>query len=110
MIVFLPKKQTIYDALESGYAFCSIKQMLEDIVEKYHHAFDINDIYISYHGFDERIGCDVFFVCVSKFFEEDFFRAYNSPQAIGFCVFYDEEKQPKEYPERKSSKKQSKIF
>lgn len=51
-------------------------------------AFDTDDIVIDDKVFsDERIGWnDVHYVCVKRYFQEDYMKLYGCPQCIGHCA------------------------
>lgn len=90
MILYRPQRGTLSEAMEEVKQFNSIKELFEWLVKdntiKRKKAFEIEDIYISYYCYDERIKWQTYIVCVGRYFEEDYLKKYHSPQAIGFMT------------------------
>lgn len=64
-----------------------MEDMLKYIVLYHDNAFRKTDIYISYYTYDERIGSPEFIVTISKHGNIDYFKEYQHPQAIGYCIY-----------------------
>lgn len=86
-IFYRPHGGGLAEAMADIKKFDSIKEMLDYIVEQHNHAFDTTDIYISYYGYDSRIDWDTFIITVSRYYDENYLKKYQCPQAIGFCAF-----------------------
>lgn len=82
MIIYRPQRLLLDEAMAEKKEFSSIKEMLEYLVKEHKNAFGINDIFISYYCYDERISWETFIVTVAKYADEIF----EHPQAIGFCT------------------------
>jgi hypothetical protein len=82
MIIYRPQRLLLDEAMAEKREFSSMKEMLEYLVKEHKKAFDIDDIFITYYAYDERISWETFIVTVSKYADEIF----EHPQAIGFCT------------------------
>ena len=80
--IYRPQRSTLDEAMAEKREFASLKQMLEYVVEEHENAFDLDNVFISYYGYDERISWDTYIVCVTRYGDEE----YDHPQAIGFCA------------------------
>lgn len=91
-ILYRPQRGTLAEAMAEVKEFSSVKEMLEYLAEDHEKAFDISDVYISYYCYDERIEWETYIVMVTRYYEEDYLKEYQSPQAIGFCTFIERSK------------------
>ena len=87
-ILYRPHCGTLSNAMLHVKEFSTLKEMLEYIVSETEefrgkHAFDIEDIFIRYYGYDKRIDWETYIVCVTRMFNE----RYDHPQGIGFMTF-----------------------
>jgi hypothetical protein len=88
-ILYRPQRGGLAEAMKEVKKFSSVKEMTEYLVEYHGNAFDASDVYISYYGYDERIGWETYIVTVSRYYDEDYLEKYHCPQAIGFCTFVE---------------------
>lgn len=85
-ILYRPHKLTLEDAILEAKEFDDIAELCEYLVKEHKGAFDIPDIYISYYGYDERIGWETYAVAIGKNGEDNYLHKFNAPQIIGFCT------------------------
>lgn len=86
-VIYRPLCGGLAEAMEKTKTFNSIKEMFEYLVEWHDHAFEIQNIYISYYGYDSRIGWDTYIITTSKYANEDYIKKGIPPQAAGYCAF-----------------------
>lgn len=88
MVIYRPIRGELLDeCMKHAKCFNTVKEMLEYIEKESHGAYTINDIYINYEGYDERIDWDTFYVCTGRYGKEDWLEKYGCPQCIGHCTF-----------------------
>lgn len=85
-IIYRPHKSTLEEAMNNVKYFNDIAEMCDYLVKEYEGAFAISDIYISYYGYDGRIGWETYSVTVGKMGDDNYLEKYNAPQIIGFCA------------------------
>ena len=91
-ILYRPHRGQLSEAMAELKEFKSVKAMLDYVVKKWNEIwgkdiFDINDLFIKYYGYDERIDWETYVVCVGKMQNENFLEKGLHPQAIGFMTF-----------------------
>lgn len=86
-ILYRPQRGGLAEAMAEKKEFTSVSEMLKYLVEQHRNAFSIEDIYISYYGYDERIAWETYIITVGRYGNEDYLTTYGCPQAIGFCTF-----------------------
>ena len=86
-ITYRPHKGGLQESMGFAKEFNSVKAMLQYIVKDNNDAFDIEELHIQYYGHDNRIGWDTFIITTERYFDRDYMKEYNCPQAIGFCEF-----------------------
>lgn len=79
--------------MEQVKEFSSIDEMFKYLVKEHSvdgkPAFEIDEIYISDHGYDNRIGWKTYLVSVTRYFNKNYAEQYHYPQGIGYCTFKD---------------------
>jgi hypothetical protein len=83
---------TIDEAMEKVEEFASLKDMCEFLVKRYGDAFCVEDIYISYAYYDNRIDWDTYHVTVGRFGDRNYMEMYRQPQMIGSCTIVPSER------------------
>ena len=91
-ILFRPQRGSLNTAMSELKEFDSVKTMLDYIVSNSEEmygkaAFRINDLYIQYYGYDERIDWETYIVCTGRMFNNNYMERHNHPVAIGFMTF-----------------------
>lgn len=93
MLIYRPHRGSLSDAMAEAVEFDSEEAMKRYIVSEEVKlwgapAFDADDIVIDDEAIsDERIGWkDVRYVCVKRYFREDYIKLYGCPQCIGYCA------------------------
>lgn len=66
--------------------FESIKDACVALIEQRMNAFSIEDLYIQYYGYDERIEKDVYLIATSRYGEENYIKKHGCPQFISYMV------------------------
>ena len=66
--------------------FETIKQACATLVRQRDNAFDIEDLYIRYYGYDERIEKDVYIIATSRHGKENYIKKYGCPQFISYMI------------------------
>ena len=66
--------------------FDTIKDACISIVERNHNAFNIEDLYIRYSCYDERIDKDVYTISTGCYGLEDYIKEYGCPQFVSYMV------------------------
>lgn len=89
--LYRPHRGALADAMEELKEFDTYEEML-DYIQKEHKidgnfAFDKEEIYISYYGYDDRIDWETYIVTVGRYLNENYLEKYHTPQAIGFMTF-----------------------
>ncbi len=82
-IVYRPVGGGLAEAMGRTKQFDTIKEMFEFLVEQHNHAFEINNLYISYYGYDSRIDWDTYLITTTRYGRDK----YDTPQATGYCAF-----------------------
>lgn len=93
MIIYRPACGGLAEAMAQAKEFESEQEMKEYIVKKYADVHDqapfgIEDISIDKESVeDDRIGWkDCRYVCVRRFFDENYIKKYGTAQCIGYCA------------------------
>lgn len=86
-ILYRPLCGGLAEAMEKVKKFDSVKEMFEFLVEHHDHAFEMNNLYISYYGYDSRIDWDTYIITTSRYANEDYTKKGYPPQAAGYCTF-----------------------
>lgn len=84
-IIYRPIKGSLDKAMEEIIYFSTIKEMLGYLANYY--RIEMEDIFISYYGYDDRIRWDTFILTSRILYGEDVLEKYGYPQAIGYCCF-----------------------
>lgn len=66
--------------------FATIREACMAVVERNHDMFDIEDLFIKYYGYDERIEKDVYMITTSCYGDEDYIKEYGYPQFVSYMV------------------------
>lgn len=85
-IIYRPQRGSLYDALAEKKSFDTMEEFLLWLC-KDKEKFDLQDVYISYYGYDDRIDWETYIVTVGRYFNENYLEKYHTPQAIGFMTF-----------------------
>ena len=86
-ILYRPLRATLDEAMSELKEFKSLKECFEHIVVELDDAVELDDIYVSYYDYDERIDWDTYLVCVGKVGDKNFCQEYGTPQGWGFLTF-----------------------
>lgn len=93
MIIYRPHRGGLAEAMALEKEFETIKEMKEYIVQQHTDeemgaAFEIDDIVIGdENAEDYRIGWNnTCYVCVKRYYSEDFIEKYGAAQCIGMCA------------------------
>ena len=86
-IIFRPKKQLLADAMAESKEFNTVEDMLNYVCEYYEDAFRVEDIFISYGCYDDRLDWNTFDVTVGRYWGVNCLERYHYPQSIGYCTF-----------------------
>lgn len=66
--------------------FETIKQVCTTLVKQRDNAFDVEDLYIRYYGYDNRIEKDVYIIATCRHGKENYIKKYGCPQFISYMV------------------------
>ncbi len=66
--------------------FGSIKEIYEELVNNYLNAFSIDDLYLRYYGYDDRIEKDVYVITTSRLGKDDYIKKYGCPQFVCYMI------------------------
>ena len=88
-ILYRPQRATIDESMQEIKYFKSIKDMAEYLSEFWGCAVD--NIYVSYYGYDGRIGWETYVVTIDETEKENYCKRYGCPQAIGFMTIIEDE-------------------
>ena len=92
-ILYRPQRGGLAEAMAKVKEFSSIDEMFKYLVKEHSidgkPAFEIDEIYISDHGYDNRIGWKTYLVSVTRYFNKNYTEEYHYPQGIGYCTFKD---------------------
>lgn len=95
---FRPQRGALAESLSETVEFINIDDMLEYIVSIHNGAFDKSDIIIEKDViFDNRCNWNTQYVCVKRYYDEDYIKLYGCPQCIGMCDLGKGEKMDKVY-------------
>lgn len=93
MVIYRPHCGGLAEAMAEAREFESFEEMKKYIVDESERywgkpAFDVTDIVIDDEASpDDRIGWkDERYVCVKRYFGEDYMEKYGTPQCIGMCA------------------------
>lgn len=86
-ILYRPQRATLDEAMAELKEFKSLKECFEHIVAELDGAVKLDDIYVQYYDYDERIDWETYLVCVCKVGDENFCQEYGTPQGWGFLTF-----------------------
>lgn len=88
MIIYRPQRRSLEESMKEAHEFPTIEEMKQYIAKEHKGAFDEYDIVIDGDlARDERIGWnDCKYVCVKRYFDEDYMIKYGNAQCIGFCA------------------------
>lgn len=95
MVIYRPNTGGLQESMELAKEFENFDAMKEYIVEQkskmapeWGAPFSVDDIVISEESVDDkRIGWkDTRYVCVKRYYNEDYMAKYGSPQCIGMCA------------------------
>ena len=93
MVIYRPHRGRLDEAMAEAREFESFEEMKQYIVDESKQywgkpAFDVTDIVIDEETSpDDRIGWkDERYVCVNRYFGEDYMEKYRTPQCIGMCA------------------------
>jgi phosphate uptake regulator len=97
-MIYRPHRGGLRESLELAKEFKTEEEMKQFIYESYKKLlddntvltpFDIEDIVIKYDEKtdDNRCGWhDTMYVCVKRFYNQDYIKEYGCPQCIGMCA------------------------
>lgn len=83
---FRPHKSGLAESLAETKEFRTLWGMKRYIVKYHDNAFKVSDIVIEkdvHH--DLRCGWNTQYVCVKRYFNDDYMAMYDCPQCIGMC-------------------------
>lgn len=86
-VIYRPQRGGLDEAMKEVKEFSTLKEMFEYLVENEQigkHKPKLDDLYISYYGYDERIDWETYIVCDGSYYN---CKKYGCPQAIGYCTF-----------------------
>lgn len=86
-ILYRPQRSTLDEEMAELKEFKSLKECFEHIVAELDGAVELDDIYVSYYDYDERIDWETYLVCVGKVGDENFCQEYGTPLVWGFLTF-----------------------
>lgn len=91
-IYYCPHTGNLTESLKERRGFSTAKEALSYMVDSQSRPFGFpvfksNDVYIQYCGYDARIGCENFYVCLGRYGDEDYLKKYSIPQAHGYLQF-----------------------
>ncbi len=102
MIIYRPHRGSLEKSMKEAKEFKSFEELKKYLLEHYKRLvpgivpFETGDIVIDDEDMcdDDRCGWhDTRYVCVKRFFEDDYMEMYGCPQCIGFCATNYEKKQ-----------------
>lgn len=83
MILYRPQRGGLKEAMAEVKEFASLKDMFESVAKEHDGAFELEDMFVSYYCYDDRIDWETYIVTTIRYGEEQ----YDYPQAVGFCTF-----------------------
>ena len=90
-VLYRPHCETLTDAMKLVKEFNTVEDMLNWICEDSEicgkEMIAVEDINLSYYGYDERIDWQTFVVTVNKWGSENYLEKHHCPQGIGFMTF-----------------------
>ena len=86
-ILYRPQRATLDEAMAEVKEFGSLKECFEYIIAELDGEVKLDDIYLSYYCYDERIDWDTYLVSVGKVGDENFCQEYGTPQGWGCLTF-----------------------
>ena len=93
MVIYRPHRGSLSEAIAEAREFGSFDEMKQYIVNDEKQCFgkpgfEISDIVIcEVKRCDDRIGWkDERYVCIKRYFGEDYMEKYGTPQCIGMCA------------------------
>ena len=88
-VVYRPHRMggSIYESVKLQKNFNTLEDMLKYVVDASEGNFGLEDVYIGYAWYDDRIGMEVFFVLISRYGSTE----YKYPQCQGYCSFLPSE-------------------
>lgn len=66
--------------------FGSINEAFNELVKTSMGMYSVGDLYLKYHGFDPRIGKDVYIIATSRCGKENYIKKYGCPQFVRYLV------------------------
>lgn len=66
--------------------FDTIKEACMAVVKQYNNMFALEDLYVRYYGYDERINKDVYLITTNRYGEENYIKKYGHPQFVSYMV------------------------
>lgn len=80
MFIYRPNRYWLDEAMAEKKEFSSIEEMVNYLVTDHPNAFDVEDVYVSYYGYDDRISWETYIVLTNRY------RDNNAVHPIGYCT------------------------
>ena len=81
VVIFRPHIGMLEESMKRKKEFSSLLYLFKHLCEEYNGAFDVNDIYVTFYGNDDRIGWETYMVLTREFWGE------HGTVVLGFLTF-----------------------